>query len=121
MKMLKQIILSSFLLFFIINVVKSDEVCDLETFLTEVRQDLKDNGMLDCLRVIPPPNFVVETEEQKDLRLAAQWDSACAFEADNNWMKLLKEHYSIMTLVDVVGEPVKKDFEDQADLCEILR
>ena len=101
--------------------VKSDSVCDLETFLLEVKQDLKDNGMLDCLRVIEPPNFVVETEDQKNMRLAAQWDTACAFEAENDWMKLIKDHYKISGLVDSIGEPVLKQFEDQADLCEILR
>ena len=104
-----------------LNLVKTDSVCDLETFLLEVKQDLKDNGMLDCLRVIEPPNNVVETEEQKNMRIAAQWDTTCAFEADNDWMRLIKDHYKISGLVDSIGEPVMKQFADQADLCEILR
>ncbi len=103
------------------NFIKTDSVCDLETFLLEIKQDLADNGMLDCLRVIEPPNFVVESEEQKNMRLAAQWDTNCAFEADNDWMKLIKQNYKIPGLVDSIGEPVFQNFEDQADLCEIIR
>ena len=103
------------------NSFRTDSVCDLETFLLEVKQDLKDNGMLDCLRIIEPPNFVVETEDQKNMRLAAQWDTTCAFEAQNDWKKLIKDHYKITGLVDSIGEPVVKDSSGQADLCEILR
>jgi hypothetical protein len=36
-------------------------------------------------------------------------------------MDTLKKNYDISNLVDSIGEVVKKDFEDQADLCEILR
>ncbi len=100
---------------------KADSVCDLNTFLVEVKQDLADNGMLDCLRVIEPPHFVEETEEQKNLRLAAQWDTSCAFESNSNWQATLKSKMGISNLVDSTGEIVKKDFDDQADLCEILR
>jgi len=109
------------MILYTLNLVKTDSVCDLDTFLLEVRQDLKDNGMLDCLRVIEPPNNVVETEEQKNMRIAAQWDTTCAFEADNNWMGLIRDNYKISGLVDSIGEPVMKQFADQADLCEILR
>jgi hypothetical protein len=106
---------------FIMGSISSDSVCDLETLLLEIKQDLKDNGMLDCLRVIEPPNFVVETEEQKNMRLEAQWDTACAFEADNDWMKMISDHYKITGLVDSVGEPVIANFKNQSDLCEIVR
>lgn len=101
--------------------IKSDSVCDLNTLLVEVKQDLKDNGMLDCLRVIEPPHSVEETEEQKNLRLAAQWDTSCAFESNGSWEGQLKKVFDINTLVDSVGEPVKKNFENQADMCEIIR
>lgn len=77
--------------------------------------------MLDCLRVIDPPHFVEETEEQKNLRLAAQWDTSCAFESSSKWQELIKSKLGISSLVDSTGEMVKKDFDDQADLCEILR
>jgi hypothetical protein len=101
--------------------LKADSVCDLNTLIVEVKQDLADNGMLDCLRVIEPPHFVEETEEQKNLRLAAQWDTSCAFEANSNWQAQIKSKLGISNLVDSTGEIVKKDFEDQADMCEILR
>jgi hypothetical protein len=46
----------------------------------------------------------------------------CAFEADSEkWMENLKENYGIETLVDSEGNPVEKDFDDQADMCEIVR
>ncbi len=122
MKMFNHHILFVFVCFtFVFITIKCDSVCDLDRFLLEVKQDLKDNGMLDCLRVIEPPNFVVETEEQKNQRLAAQWDTTCAFEAENDWQKLMRDHYKINGLVDSIGEPVHKDFPDQADLCELLR
>ena len=114
-------ILLLFVTISLINIAKSDAVCDLNTLLVEVKQDLKDNGMLDCLRVIDPPHSVEETEDQKNLRLSAQWDTSCAFEANGSWEKKLKKVFDINTLVDSVGEPVKKNFENQADMCEIIR
>ena len=101
--------------------IKTDSVCDLNMLLTEINQDLADNGMLDCLRVIDPPHFVEETEDQKNLRLAAQWDTPCAFEAETNWKDLISKNYGINQLVDSIGDPVAKDFDNQADMCEIVR
>ena len=115
MKILTTFLLISF------SVIKSDAVCGLNTLLMEVKQDLADNGMLDCLRVIDPPHFVEETEEQKNLRLAAQWDTSCAFESNADWKEQIRQHLGINQLVDSVGEPVKDDFNDQADICEIIR
>jgi hypothetical protein len=120
MKM-KMITLMIFITFSLINITLSDAVCDLNTLIVELKQDLKDNGMLDCLRVIEPPNSVEETEEQKNLRLAAQWDTSCAFESNGSWEGKIKKLFDIKTLVDSVGEPVKKNFENQADMCEIVR
>lgn len=117
---MKKTIFSIFLISFL-SFAYTDSVCDLDTLLLEVKQDIKDNGMLDCLRVIEPPNFVVETEEQKNKRLAAQWDTECAFEADNDWLKQIQAHYKITGLVDSIGEPVHKNFPEQADICEIIR
>src|SRR5437879_2484522 len=82
----------------LISQIKSDAVCDLNLLLTEIRQDLADNGMLDCLRIIDPPHFVEETEEQKNLRLAAQWDTSCAFEAETNWKDLISKNYGVNQL-----------------------
>ena len=41
--------------------------------------------MLDCLRVVEPPHNYLETEEEKNKRIASQWDSVCAFEASYDW------------------------------------
>ena len=114
-------IIAIFTIITLLSSIHSDAVCDLNTRLVEIKQDLSDNGMLDCLRVIEPPHSVEETEEQKNLRLAAQWDTSCAFEANGTWEETLKKHYDINTLVDSVGEPVKRNFPNQADMCEIVR
>jgi len=103
------------------SLVYTVAVCDLETLKLELLQDLEDNNMLDCLRIIDPPHNFQETEEQSNLRIAAQWDSSCAFEADSLWFDNLKQIYGVSTLVDSEGEPVKEDFPDQADMCELIR
>jgi len=121
MKMKIYSIIAIFTILILLSSIQSDAVCDLNTLIVEIKQDLKDNGMLDCLRVIEPPHSVEETEEQKNLRLAAQWDTSCAFESNGAWVETLKKHYDINTLVDSVGEPVKKNFPNQADMCEIVR
>lgn len=109
------------ILFCIITFNKCDSVCDLELFIMELKQDLEDNGILDCLRIIKPPNGVIETIEQKNKRLAAQWDTACSFESSYDWVSQLKKNYGITTLVDEIGEPVDHNLPDQADMCEIIR
>jgi hypothetical protein len=42
---------------------------------------------LDCTRYNPRPHLAIETPEDKNKRLAAQWESDCAFEADDDWIK----------------------------------
>ncbi len=54
------------------------------------------------------------------------WTGDCSFEADNiedaNWGKFLQLNFGISTgLVDVDGKPVPSDFDEQADMCEIIR
>jgi len=88
---------------------------------TELKQDLEDNGYLDCLRKIHPPEGGLETEEVKNLRLAAQWDTDCSFEAEYDWMSAIAETFKIQNLVDSHGDIVEKDFDEQADMCEIVR
>jgi hypothetical protein len=117
--MLKMKILTVFCILLI--GIKTDAVCDLKTLIVELKQDLEDNGLLDCLRVIEPPHFVEESEDQKNRRIAAQWDTSCAFESSANWQESLRKNYGINTLVDSVGEAVKFDYPDQADMCEIVR
>lgn len=88
---------------------------------TELKQDLEDNGVLDCMRRIPAPNGAGEDEASKNLRLAAQWDTDCSFEAEYDWMTSLSETFKIDNLVDSHGDIVEKDFDEQADMCEIVR
>jgi hypothetical protein len=104
-----------------VSLVKSDSVCTLKTLRMEIREDLADNGMLDCLRKINVPHNYVETELEKNARIMAQWDSSCSFETSTNYKEILKNEFNISTLVDSNGEPVSQDFEDQVDLCEIIR
>ncbi len=101
--------------------VSCDSVCDLKTLILEIKQDLSDNRILDCLREIEPLHITEETEDQRNLRLAAQWDTSCAFEASDKWLDRLMKSFGINYLVDSVGERVGKDFDNQADLCEIVR
>lgn len=98
-----------------------DSVCSLHTLKKELLEDIQDNGALDCLRVIPVPHNKKETEAEKNLRILAQWDSSCSFEGKNNMFTTLKEVFGITELVDVNGDVVMNDFEDQADMCELVR
>jgi hypothetical protein len=104
----------------------SQVVCSLDELIKELYEDLIDNGKLDCLRESATPNEAEETEEQRKKRIAAEWNSDCSFEADsespNNWIVKLTNNYGLKKgLVDVNGDSVEKDFEDQADMCEIVR
>jgi len=58
------------------------------------------------------------------MRLGAQWDTDCAFEANYNWKQRMIDLFSINTLTDANGEPYKQALWDdpfQADMCEIMR
>ncbi len=105
----------------VIGQISCGAVCDLKTLVMEIKQDLADNRILDCLRQIEPLHITEETEDQRNLRLAAQWDTSCAFEASDRWLDKLVKHYGISNLVDSVGDKVSKDFDNQADMCEIIR
>jgi len=73
-------------------------------------QDILDNGKLDCLRKpLDPPTDRVETDEDKKKRLEAAWDTDCAFEAEYDWLKPLKDLYGLKSgLVDKDGRAVEK-------------
>ena len=103
--------------------IHSDAVCTDLMWITELQQDIKYNGKLDCLRVpLPPPKDHTETEEETRLRIEAAWDTDCAFEASYDWLTPLKEKYGLKNgLVDKDGRSVETDFDDQADMCEIAR
>jgi len=106
-----------------VTFIVCDSVCTQQVLFNELQQDIKDNKKLDCLRVpLKPPTDRLETDKERKLRLEAVWDTDCAFEADYDWLKPLKENYGLKTgLVDVNGKPVDNDFDDQADMCEIFR
>ena len=103
--------------------VKSECVCSEEELIKELLEDIEDNGKLDCLRESMPNGK--ETEEDKVKRIAAQWNGDCSFEAESEkfpWKTRLEKYYGFTKgLVNVDGEPVDDDFEDQADMCEIIR
>ena len=106
--------------------INSQVVCSEDELIRELYEDIIDNGKLDCLRRTVSPNGADETEEQRKKRKAAEWDSDCSFEAENNgnanWLTKLMTNFQLKKgLVDVNGDQVDKDFDDQADMCEIVR
>ncbi len=49
-----------------------------------------------------------ETEDEKKKRIAAAWDSDCSFEAEYDWLRILRDVYGLEKgLVDVNGDNVK--------------
>lgn len=104
--------------------VKSEVVCSEYELVREIREDLEDNGKLDCLREsLPIPG---EAKEDKNKRIAANWDGDCSFESDSiefPWTKRLMEYYPLVRgIVDVNGNPTNDANQpDQADMCEIIR
>ena len=92
-------VLTIFILSLLFVDLHCSSVCDLELYILELKQDLDDNGILDCLRTIKPPNGVIESPEQKNKRLAAQWDTSCAFESNLDWASQLKRNYDITPMV----------------------
>jgi hypothetical protein len=93
----------------LISYVRSDSVCIESVLVTELIQDIRDNGKLDCLRKpLSPPTDKPESEKEKKNRLEAAWDTDCAFEADYDWLKPLKERYGLKSgLVDKDGKSVE--------------
>ena len=103
------------------SVAKADHICDKDMLLLELSQDLKDNGVLDCLRVSTVPAGTRETDIELNMRLGAQWDSDCSFEADNENLKAVMNHYGIPRFVDTYGLETDDDDPNQADFCELIR
>ena len=125
MKFSRKLLLCLFSLSLVfLNSVKAEVVCSEDELVREIVEDLEDNGKLDCIRESLPssPN---ESPEQKSKRIAANWNSDCSFEAESenfHWKTRLEKYYGLTKgLVDVDGNPVENDFEDQADMCEIIR
>jgi hypothetical protein len=59
-----------------------NSLCSDVALQIQLKQDLEDNGKLDCLRLIDKTINRTETPNESNIRLAAQWDSNCAFEAE---------------------------------------
>lgn len=99
--------------------------------IKELKEDFEDNGKLDCLRYIPPPNLQSpEDTDQKSKRLLAQWTTDCAFEANYDWKTPFRNAFSILgktigKLVDSSGNGYSQglhfDMCDEADMCEMVR
>lgn len=128
MKLNFKITFGVFLILLLSLKVSSQVVCSQNELIKELMEDLLDNGKLDCLRKSSNPNQDDETEEQAKRRIAANWTGDCSFEAqgddENDWRKNFLENYGVKNFVDVFGNPANpphQDFDDQADMCEIIR
>jgi len=120
------VILGLFSLIYYVNSVGI--VCSEDELAREIREDLADNGKLDCIRELDSLNLATESFVVRYNANNSQWDSDCAFEAENEginyWVSNFKETYGITgdtPFVDVNGTPQADDFPDQADMCEIVR
>ena len=115
-------------IFLIINVfllgnILCDSVCSAQQLIDELIQDIKDNNKLDCLRKpLPGPKDRQESTEEKKARIDAAWDSDCAFEADYDWLSPMRERFGLKSgLVDKDGKAIDFPFDNQADMCELVR
>ena len=120
---MKSILLSLFIMSIVVSFASSQVVCSEDELVREILEDLADNGKLDCLRKSKAPEDGKETDEQKRLRIAAEWNSDCSFESNGaNWVEKLKKNYNLEKgLIDANGVEYKENFADQADMCEIIR
>jgi len=120
----KLILICLLILFILPDLSNQEVVCSEDELVREIVEDLEDNGKLDCLRE-SSPSSPDEKPEQREKRIAANWNSDCSFEAESenfHWKTRLEKYYGLTKgLVDVDGNPVDDDFEDQADMCEIIR
>lgn len=99
------------LLLLLVSLASTDSVCDKKLLIAELKQDLADNGRLDCLREIKNVYGYQETELEKNRRLAAQWDSDCSFEANDIWREDLFNEFEISSFVSVNGDVMENDDE----------
>jgi hypothetical protein len=47
---LNKFLITFFIFLNFLSTIKTESVCDLELLIMELKQDLEDNGILDCLR-----------------------------------------------------------------------
>ena len=109
-------LLLSFILFSILFInIRCPAVCSEDELVREVREDIEDNGKLDCLRVVRSPYESEETSLDRAKRLASEWNSDCAFEALNDpacdWLPKFVKNFKLAdndgkgALYDVNGVP----------------
>lgn len=102
-------------------IAKCDSVCTAKMLIQELTEDLRDNSKLDCL-FKPIPAKEGETPEERKIRIDGVWDTDCAFQASYDWFTIAKENFGINTgLVDSDGKIVESQFDNQADICELIR
>ena len=111
------------IIFILLSVALSQVVCSEDELIRELMEDIAYNGKLNCLRHSTPPTEHTETEEERQLRIASEWNSDCSFEAlSEHWVDQFIKDYDLKKgLVDVNGTPFQSNFPDQADMCEIVR
>lgn len=123
-------ILEFVIIILLISYINSQVVCTLDDLVKEVWEDLLDNGKLDCLRSFQPVTGEENIDEIQLKRLKdAQWNGNCSFEAEgdeeNDWRKFfVTDILKGGAFVDLNGNkaiPPYQDFDDQADMCEIVR
>ena len=54
------------ILFICIYLFNGVSVCDEKTLVLELREDIEDNGHLDCLRTIDAPHNKYETQDENN-------------------------------------------------------
>ena len=108
---------------FLINERLSDAVCDAETLIRELSEDVAYGGKLNCnLKQKSKPSNKEESKEEEDKRIKATWNSDCAFKANYDWFSIAKENYALTSLlIDEDGNTVEAPLEDQADICQLIR
>ena len=107
----------------LLSLTSSQVVCSEDELIREIIEDITYNGKLNCLRHSSPPTDHIETEEEKQLRIASEWNSDCSFEAlSEHWVDQFIKDYDLKKgLVDVHGTPFQSNSPEQADMCEIVR
>jgi len=80
---------------FLLYSVNTSAICTLEALKDELREDIAFNGKLNCLRRAPNPLKDNESDDEKNRRLLAIWNSDCAFEMTYNWAEDLRHYYGL--------------------------
>lgn len=118
---MKQLVLVIIVMSLMAYLARCDSVCTAKLLIQELKEDLRDNGKLDCL-FKPIPARGNENNEERKIRIDGVWDTDCAFQASYDWFGIAKENFGINTgLVDSEGKVVEDQFDNQSDMCELIR